>query len=481
MTKTLARAKNTENSVTRSTTPGALRTVPVGDILASPDNTRRFDPADADEAASIEELAASIAAQGLQQPPKVRPSEAGSPAPWTLIYGERRLCAVRDVLKRTHITVLVDEDATRTTAVAATVVENLQRRDLHPMDEARGLALLRAQGLSTKAVAARVGRREAWVKERLMLCALPAEVQDIYRRSARMTVQQALALHEYTRGGRENTGFPALLVALTTELDSGRITAPDGASTLAALAATHPTLVRTIQHGFNGGAGWWSGHYFNTRDVCRRCPFAAYRPGYYDGVGYCLVPDHYAELSRRGKESYEAKQAEAERECGADSGVAPTDRTGPVGDPLGGLAPEKTPAQKGKETRKRHAAQKAAYDPAVQAITRLVDQIANVDGIDVAALCAYTLTTPHVSDDAVRQVIRRHGLARFPAVETTPGTAQIEALRTLDPVEMVRYTLEALLLTQAMRARDYDPGKTRAEPVLALYVPGQVAGSESAA
>lgn len=49
----------------------------------------------------------------------------------------------------------------------------------------------------------------------------------------------------------------------------------------------------------------------------------------------------------------------------------------------------------------------------------------------------------------------------------------IERLRSFDGVELVRYTLEALLLTQAMRARDYDPDRTRADPVLALYLPGQ--------
>ncbi len=45
----------------------------------------------------------------------------------------------------------------------------------------------------------------------------------------------------------------------------------------------------------------------------------------------------------------------------------------------------------------------------------------------------------------------------------------------------MRYTLEALLLTQAMRARDYDPGRTPADPVLALYVPGQAVPTRMAA
>ncbi len=45
----------------------------------------------------------------------------------------------------------------------------------------------------------------------------------------------------------------------------------------------------------------------------------------------------------------------------------------------------------------------------------------------------------------------------------------------------VRYTLEALLLTQAMRTRDYDPGRTPADPVLALYLPGQAVATPASA
>ncbi len=100
------------------------------------------------------------------------------------------------------------------------------------------------------------------------------------------------------------------------------------------------------------------------------------------------------------------------------------------------------------------------------------DEIANMDGIDVAVLCAYTLTTAHVDHEAVGQVITRHGLRSFPSPEPTPSARQIESLRAIEPVAVVRYTLEALLLTQARRARDYDPGAVTADPVLALYLPG---------
>ncbi len=71
----------------------------------------------------------------------------------------------------------------------------------------------------------------------------------------------------------------------------------------------------------------------------------------------------------------------------------------------------------------------------------------------------------------------RHALKSFPSPASTPGRAMIERMRSFDGVALVRYTLEALLLTQAMRARDYDPGRTLADPVLALYLPGQAAAA----
>ncbi len=63
----------------------------------------------------------------------------------------------------------------------------------------------------------------------------------------------------------------------------------------------------------------------------------------------------------------------------------------------------------------------------------------------------------------------------------TPSTQWIEQLRQIAPIDLVRYTLEALLVTQAMRARDYDPGRTPADPMLALYLTELVCEREGAA
>lgn len=438
-----------------------LRTIPIAQIATSPDNTRLFDRKDKEEKVSLDELAASMRELGLQQPPKVRPNPDGAPL-WLLVFGERRLRAARDILKWTEIAVLVDEDLASDDAGAATVVENLQRRDLHPLDEARGIALLRGQGKTTKEIGKRLGRRDEWVKERLKLCDLPTVAQDLYRRSASMTLQQALDLHDYTHGGKDNKGFPALIVAVAREMAAGM----SGSAALGGFVHRHPELVHTIQHAYNDGQGRWGGNFFDTRTICTKCPFAAYRPGYYDGVGYCLLPTHYADLRRKGKEKYAAAHA-------AQAAQAETTRGVTTPDTSWRTAPVETAAEKGKKTRQRHKDQKAAYYPTVSAIERAIDMIPAVDTVDVAVLCAYTLTTDHVDGKAVEQVITRHALKGFPSPASTPGRAQIERLRSFDGVDLVRYTLEALLLTQAMRARDYDPGRTRADPVLTLYLPGQ--------
>jgi len=447
-----------------------LRTIPIAQIAVSPDNTRLFDRKDKEAKVSLDELAASMRELGLQQPPKVRPNPAGAP-PWLLVFGERRLRAARDILKWTEIEVLVDEDLTARDAGAATVVENLQRRDLHPMDQARGIALLRQQGTSIKDVAKRLGRREEWIKERLTLCALPAEVQETYRRSARMTLDQALALRDYTHGGKDNKGFTALSRAVAASIADG--SNPTGS--LALFTGTRPDLVIPITHAYHEGGGRWGGHFFDTRTICTACPWAAFRPGHYDGTGYCLLPTHYADLQRKGQEKYDAAQAARAAHADATGGA-----TAPTANWRSGMvetAPTETAAEKGKKTRQRHKDQKTAYYPTVSAIERAIDMIPAVDTVDVAVLCAYTLTTDHVDHKAVEQVMTRHALKSFPSPASTPGRGQIERLRSFDGVALVRYTLEALLLTQAMRARDYDPGRTPADPVLALYLPGQAAAA----
>jgi len=111
-----------------------LREIAVVDIATDGSNPRTL--FDLDGEAGLRELAASIKAHGLVQPITVRANlDAGEGAPpYLLVAGERRLRAIRDVLKRRTIAAIMRHDLTEDTALEATILENLQRRDLHPMD-----------------------------------------------------------------------------------------------------------------------------------------------------------------------------------------------------------------------------------------------------------------------------------------------------------------------------------------------------------
>src|SRR5579883_3336747 len=400
-----------------------LREIPVADIATNGTNPRTLFDLNGD--AGLTELAASIKEQGLLQPIIVRPNvgdgavdilgpqPAGGTGdiitrtvagkeiaayrpPFLLVAGERRLRAVRDVLKRDTITAIVRADLAAETALEATVLENLQRRDLHPMEEARGLGQLRARhGYTPEQIARKIGRSKEWVKDQLKLCDLPARAQDLYLRSisGRLTLHKMLGLHEYTHGGRDNKGFPALISTLIEDMEKG---INEGAH-LGTLAINHGGLIRRLTHWGHDAGGRWGGHYFDTKDVCRRCPFGAYRSGFYDGEGYCLLPDHHAELQARGKARYEAAEAERERKLREDPAYAKAE----MDRQIAALGRDKTAAQKGAETRKRHQQQKADYFGHVRAIERAINQIANLDGIDIAVLCAYTLTIKNVDREAV--------------------------------------------------------------------------------
>ncbi len=121
----------------------------------------------------LKELAASIAATGVVQPVVVRPGKDGR---YTLIAGERRLLASRQAGKAT-VPAIVREASDQQT-MEITVVENLQRADLNPMEQARAYERLsREFHLTQEQMAERTGKDRASVANFLRLLRLPAGVQ----------------------------------------------------------------------------------------------------------------------------------------------------------------------------------------------------------------------------------------------------------------------------------------------------------------
>ena len=143
--------------------------IPVDHIERNPFQTRtRFDDA------KLAELAASIAATGVVQPILVRPLDM--PGRYQLIAGERRWLASRRVGKSTIPAIVRQVSDEQTLEI--TIVENLQRADLNPMEQARAFQRLSQQfQLTQEQMATRTGKDRASVANFLRLLRLPDTVQ----------------------------------------------------------------------------------------------------------------------------------------------------------------------------------------------------------------------------------------------------------------------------------------------------------------
>jgi ParB family chromosome partitioning protein len=144
--------------------------------------------------AKLAELAESIKASGVVQPIVVRKGSAdgSDPARYTLITGERRLLASRKAGKAT-IPAIVRE-VSNLQAMEMTIVENLQRADLNPMEQARAYARLSQEfQLTQEQMAERTGKDRASVSNFLRLLKLPEGVQ-LYVESGELSFGHARAL-----------------------------------------------------------------------------------------------------------------------------------------------------------------------------------------------------------------------------------------------------------------------------------------------
>ena len=164
----LPRLTPNANSEPHRGTDGTPREIPLTEIDRNPYQTRtRFDEA------QLGELAASIAATGVVQPVLVRSSANGR---FQLIAGERRWLASKIAGKATIPAIL--RQVSDEQAMEMTIVENLQRTDLNPMEQARAYdRLAREFKLTQEQMAQRTGKDRASVANFLRLLRLPVEVQ----------------------------------------------------------------------------------------------------------------------------------------------------------------------------------------------------------------------------------------------------------------------------------------------------------------
>ena len=133
----------------------------------------RYQPRKRIDSDQIKELAASIKSEGLIQPIAVRPAKDG----YEIIAGERRWRAYRQLGRKTiPVRVLEVEDAS---SAALSLVENLQREGLDPVEEALGCSvLIQDFDLTQAQVAARLGKSRVYVTNALRLLQLDEQIQQ---------------------------------------------------------------------------------------------------------------------------------------------------------------------------------------------------------------------------------------------------------------------------------------------------------------
>ena len=149
---------------------GGVTVLPLQKVEPNPNQPRKY--FDEEE---LQALADSIAAHGLLQPLAVRDMGGGF---YQIIAGERRWRAAR-LAGLSEVPVVVVEADDRTVMELA-LVENLQRQDLNPMEEAEGYrSLMQDYGLTQEEAATRVGKSRPAVANALRLLALPEEVRQL--------------------------------------------------------------------------------------------------------------------------------------------------------------------------------------------------------------------------------------------------------------------------------------------------------------
>ncbi len=168
----------------------ATNTLPISEIIPNKEQPRKtFDET------ALSELAESIKQHGVLQPLLVRPLTDGG---YQLVAGERRWRASRMAGLR-EVPVVVKE-LTDTETMEIAIIENLQREDLNPIEEAEGLqALIDKCGFTQEDIAASVGKSRPAIANSLRLLRLPENVRDM------------------TRNGSISAGHARALLALDSE------------------------------------------------------------------------------------------------------------------------------------------------------------------------------------------------------------------------------------------------------------------------
>lgn len=449
MTITIDSARNTD-----------LVELDVDRVYPSPLNPRKV----FDEAA-LDELAASIREHGLLQPIVVRPMSMvrqvelttdiieGGEA-YEIIAGERRYRATqRAELPTILARVLHDVDDAKHVELA--LLENLQRQDLDPIEEAEGYAALnRVAGMRQAAIAAAVNRSQPAIANAMRLLELPEDVRELLR-TRQLSVSHGVALCRF----RE---FPAMV------------------QTIANLAVERGTPAKGLEKGMP--FEWDLSRAGSIRrltswnlselpfEACAECPFNARRK---DGdTQYCLKPEHYDELAAAAEAAQRAKidAAVATLKAGGQEPLQLADLPHTsyarvadyskasactedcpcraLGCDGGGRVvaictdPKRYTRLKGNDKREETKARKASVADQLEAALVALDDLREITSREIAYLLP----------DLVGRFTKANHTAAAKRVDEGPtisqtrwdfGAAHLDAAATHDPLSLVKFLIEA--------------------------------------
>ncbi|MGU9981479.1 ParB/RepB/Spo0J family partition protein [Phreatobacter sp. HK31-P] len=179
-------------------------------VVPNADQPRKFF-----DAKEISDLADSIAANGLQQPITVRPLPAGN---FEIVMGERRFRA-HQLLEKTgrlpagsilaHVRRMDDQQRD-----IEAIVENMQRKDITPLEEARAFQRMICGGMTVEELATRVGRHTHRIEERTRLLNLEASLMTLYE-GGQLSQEAASEISRLTN--------PAMQTKIARLINSGQI------------------------------------------------------------------------------------------------------------------------------------------------------------------------------------------------------------------------------------------------------------------
>ncbi len=175
-----------ENLEAPEPTPSGSRTVPISRLRPN-----RYQPRRTFDEEAIESLAASLRVSGLLQPILVR-NDAEEPGGFEIIAGERRWRAAQRA--QLHEVLVVVRDLSDRESLEIAIVENVQRRDLTPLEEGEGYRRLMDEFSHTQEDLARaVGKSRSHIANTLRLLQLPDSVKDLVQ-SGEISAGHARAL-----------------------------------------------------------------------------------------------------------------------------------------------------------------------------------------------------------------------------------------------------------------------------------------------